>query len=226
MPAATTADRAAARAVLADLLAGLRHRDCGLVGAATTSQQLRELCGQVRLTSYRLADRVGDAQDPVRGAGQKRVAVDVAMNVADGPRLMPYGRYRQEFFVHQGSGGTWRVADVAWPASDGTAVPAADVAAARAVLDGYLEAFARGDCRAADRFWTPGSHGNLCGLSASDIQVTGAGLPFRDGEVGFATTMTTRGGDGSMPDGRHVWFYTVTRQRDGSWMITAGGSGP
>ena len=41
----------------------------------------------------------------------------------------------------------------------------------------------------------------------------------------FSTVLTTAGGDDSMPDGDHVWFYSLKRQLAGVWRLIAGGSG-
>ena len=45
-------------------------------------------------------------------------------------------------------------------------------------------------------------------------------------EAIFSTNLITEGGDASLPDGLHTWFYTLIRQADGAWRLVGGGSGP
>ena len=42
----------------------------------------------------------------------------------------------------------------------------------------------------------------------------------------LAATLTIKGGDESLQDGDHLWFYTLRRQPTGAWRLSAGGSGP
>jgi hypothetical protein len=78
----------------------------------------------------------------------------------------------------------------------------------------------------ATQAFTAGN-GELCGV----VQVK-AFAPFGepatppDGELIYATTLTTNGsGDGSITAGHLTWFYSL-RHVDGEWRLTGGGSGP
>ncbi len=105
-----------------------------------------------------------------------------------------------------------------------------DDATAAEVLNVYLQALQAGDCDTAhdlagDSFVF--SNGELCG----HLVVTAYSppdVPMRPSahEVVFATTLTVKHGDASMPDGDHTWFYSLTRQDDGAWRLSGGGSGP
>ena len=104
-----------------------------------------------------------------------------------------------------------------------------DGATPRQVLDAYLLALQAGDCAttqayAVDRFPTDGE---LCGhvnvLSYRSDAYTSK--PSAD-QVELAATLTIKGGDQSLQDGDHLWFYTLRRQPTGAWRLSAGGSGP
>jgi hypothetical protein len=104
------------------------------------------------------------------------------------------------------------------------------VAPPEVVLSDYLAALQAGDCRTAHQFATSTfivGNGELCGVLhvSAFTPLTGPATP-RDGEVVFSSELTTSGGDVSMPDGQHTWFYTLDRQSNGAWRITGGGSGP
>ena len=72
----------------------------------------------------------------------------------------------------------------------------------------------------------PGN-GELCGhLTVRANTPPGTPAEPGDGEVIFSTVLTTEGGDDSMPDGDHIWFYSLKRQPAGTWRLIAGGSGP
>ena len=94
----------------------------------------------------------------------------------------------------------------------------------------YLVALKAGDCRSAHALATSSfarGNGELCG----DLDVTAYTTPQgpatpNDHEVVYATTLTTKGGDETVPDGQHIWFYSLDRQPDGSWRLAGGGSGP
>ena len=103
-------------------------------------------------------------------------------------------------------------------------------ASASTVLGDHLVALKAGDCRTARALATKTfSHGDseLCG----DLHVTaytalqGPATPS-DHEVVYSTTLTTKGGDETVPDGEHIWFYSLDKQPDGSWRLVGGGSGP
>jgi hypothetical protein len=102
------------------------------------------------------------------------------------------------------------------------------------VLVTYLQALRAGDCPTAQSLVTSTftiGNGELCGAldvvsfrqpSSPPSATHGDG----DGEVVFSTVLTVRGGDVSMPDGEHVWFYVLRQQDDGEWRLVGGGSGP
>jgi hypothetical protein len=105
-----------------------------------------------------------------------------------------------------------------------------DSASPRAVLDVYLKALVTGDCVSAYALATDSfgpTNGNLCGsLSVTAYHVNATPATPNSGEVVFATTVTTKGGDETLRDGDHTWFYTLQRQPNGSWRLTGGGTGP
>ena len=111
--------------------------------------------------------------------------------------------------------------------SNPIALPSKDAAPAE-VLGAYLRALKAGDCKTAHALTTSsfGSDGELCGhLRVKSY--TPVGVPATAGDqVIFSTNLITEGGDASMPDGLHTWFYTLTRQADGAWRLVGGGSGP
>jgi hypothetical protein len=99
----------------------------------------------------------------------------------------------------------------------------------RQVLDAYLLALQAGDCGttheyAVDRFL---ADGELCGRVNVLAYRTDAyhAQPEAD-EVVLADTLTVRGGDQNLPDGDHLWYYTLRQQPNGAWRISAGGSTP
>ena len=97
------------------------------------------------------------------------------------------------------------------------------------VLNAYLRALKAGDCKTAHALATSTfsvGNGELCGhLSVKSY--TPLGKPATPGnEVIFSTNLITEGGDASMPDGLHTWFYSLTKQADGAWRLVGGGSGP
>jgi hypothetical protein len=127
-----------------------------------------------------------------------------------------------------------------WPAALGLLVllagcssppsPPADASPPEVVLAAYLAALQAGDCATARTLATEtfrvGS-GELCGaLRVTRVgEITEPARP-RSGEVVYAISIRTVGGDVSMPDGDHTWFYDLQQQPNGAWRITGGGSGP
>jgi len=101
----------------------------------------------------------------------------------------------------------------------------------RANLRLYLDAVVAGNCDAARAMTTASftvGNGDLCGITRI-MAYSIADQPARpnDNEVVYAATITTAGGDASMPDGPHTWFYTLTRlATNGEWRISGGGTGP
>ncbi len=62
-------------------------------------------------------------------------------------------------------------------------------------------------------------------------QVTSFALPGQgaqptDNEAVYAVEITTVGGDESLPDGEHYWFYDFRRAPGGPWRVSSVGSGP
>jgi hypothetical protein len=100
----------------------------------------------------------------------------------------------------------------------------------RVNLKMYLDEVVAGNCEGARAMTAPTfrfGNGELCGaLRVTTYSIGGEPARPNANEVVFATTLTTAGGDISMPDGEHTWFYTLTRQPNGEWRISGGGSGP
>jgi hypothetical protein len=98
------------------------------------------------------------------------------------------------------------------------------------VLDAYLRALKAGDCATTHALGTSTfvvGNGELCGaLELISYAISTPPARPRENEVVFGTLETTRGGDGSVPEDPHVWFYDLERQPSGAWRITGGGSGP
>jgi hypothetical protein len=98
------------------------------------------------------------------------------------------------------------------------------------VLRAYLEELQAGDCVAARALATPTfrvGNGELCGaLRVTAFAPLGEPATPSDQEAVFSTKLTTVGGDQSMPDGGHIWFYDLVLQPDGAWRLAGGGSGP
>ena len=132
--------------------------------------------------------------------------------------------------VADGCGGSVDGAVPACSHIPSTPPSAAGVAPPDVVLGEYLTALQAGDCAMAHTFASSSfivSDGELCGVLhvSAFSPLTGPATP-KDGEVVFSTELTTSGGDVSMPDGQHTWFYTLDRQSNRAWLIAAGGSGP
>jgi hypothetical protein len=112
--------------------------------------------------------------------------------------------------------------------TDPMALPSKEAGPAE-VLGAYLRALKTGDCKAAHALATSAftfSNGELCG-QLSVKSYTPLGDPATPGDQAiFSTNLTTEGGDSSMPDGLHTWFYTLVKQADGAWRLVGGGSGP
>jgi hypothetical protein len=103
-----------------------------------------------------------------------------------------------------------------------------DSASPATVLDAYLTALTGNDCQTARALGTSSfGNGELCGavhVSTYSVDPTPA-MPT-DGEVIFATTLTTSGDGASIAAGDVTWFYDLVRQSNGAWRIIGGGSGP
>jgi hypothetical protein len=105
-----------------------------------------------------------------------------------------------------------------------------DSAPPAVVLEAYLVALRSGDCDTADALAAPTfvvGNRELCGaLHVTAFGALTAPAIPRDGEVVSSTPLAIAGGDASMPDGEHLWFYTLDRQPNGAWRLAGGGSGP
>ena len=106
--------------------------------------------------------------------------------------------------------------------------PSAQAVDPTQVLFQYLRALATGDCALARTYATADfGDGHYCGgalhVTGFDIKPSPADL---GGEMVFALTLWTRGGDETMPDGSHTWFFQLKRQPDDRWLVSDGGSGP
>ena len=112
--------------------------------------------------------------------------------------------------------------------SNPIALPSKDAAPAE-VLGAYLQALKTGDCKAAHALATSTftfDNGELC-VHLRVKSYTPVGDPATPGDQAiFSTNLITEGGDASMPDGLHTYFYTLIRQADGAWRLVGGGSGP
>ncbi len=108
---------------------------------------------------------------------------------------------------------------------------AVTAAAQRTVVTRYLDAVKARDCTVADRYFVDGKPGNaeLChagSLRLLDYRIDGAAATPSPDEAVFAMTITTTGGDGSIPAGDTTWFLDLHRQPSGDWLITGGGTSP
>jgi hypothetical protein len=98
-----------------------------------------------------------------------------------------------------------------------------------AVLDGYLQALKTGDCTFARALATQEfGDDHFCGeaLRVTDFRVMPNPSRPNASELVFALTLWTVGGDDTMLDGSHTWFFQLKRQADDRWLVSGGGSGP
>lgn len=105
-----------------------------------------------------------------------------------------------------------------------------DSATPAVVLDAYLTALQSGNCDGARALATQEFLDETEGY-CSRVRVTGFRVfadpaTIRDGEVEFALSLRTSGGDETLPDGSHIWFFSLVRQAGGGWRVQGGGSGP
>lgn len=98
------------------------------------------------------------------------------------------------------------------------------------VLDAYLTALQSGNCDGARALATR-EFADQTMIYCSGVRVTG----FRvfanpatpnDNEVVFTLSLTTSGGDETLRDGSHIWFFSLVRQTGGAWRLSGGGTGP
>jgi hypothetical protein len=99
------------------------------------------------------------------------------------------------------------------------------------VLLTYLRLLEARNCDAAHSLavgsFTTGN-GELCGdVRVRSFALQGSPAHPAVGEVVYAARLVADGShDGSIPAGVLIWFYELTKQHDGSWRLTSGGSGP
>ena len=110
----------------------------------------------------------------------------------------------------------------------GSAPMPPDSATSEGVLTAFLEAARHGDCGRARALTTRSGWqqiGSLCG-SVTAYAIGGEGYR-RTNEVGYATTLTIRGGISvAFHENDHTRFFTLGRDPGGPWRISGGGTGP
>ena len=102
-------------------------------------------------------------------------------------------------------------------------------ASATDVLTAYLTALKAGDCDRAHTFAAPTfviSNGELCGAVHVSAFTPLLGPTTNPDGVTFSTDLTTDGDGVSIRPGELMWFYSLARQPDGTWLLIGGGSGP
>jgi hypothetical protein len=105
-----------------------------------------------------------------------------------------------------------------------------DSASPAVVLDAYLAALQAGNCHGARALATPG-FADGTEVYCNGMRVTGFNIPsdsaqINDSEVEFALDLTTSGGNETVPDGTHTWFFSLVRKAGGAWRVQGGGAGP
>ena len=98
------------------------------------------------------------------------------------------------------------------------------------VLNAYLGALVAGDCDAASRRATPDyarQTAAFCGgVRVKAFTVFSNPAILGDSEIEYGLDLTTSGGDETLPDGSHTWFYSLARRPGGPWRVEGGGGGP
>lgn len=99
------------------------------------------------------------------------------------------------------------------------------------VLGRYLDALVARDCPTALALATADFASDTNAFCAGSTRIVvlavdpNPSLPDAS-QVEFTLTIRTSGGDVTLQDGSHTWFYTLTRQQDGAWRVSGGGGGP
>jgi hypothetical protein len=105
-----------------------------------------------------------------------------------------------------------------------------DSAAPAVVLDAYLTAIQAGNCDGARALATSdfgdGTRAYCDGMRVTGFDVFSDPSQISEREVEFALSLATAGGDETLPDGSHTWFFSLTREAGGAWRVHGGGSGP
>jgi hypothetical protein len=105
-----------------------------------------------------------------------------------------------------------------------------DSAPPAVVLDAYLTAIQAGNCEGARALATP-KFSDGTDSYCRGVRVTGFGALVdpaqpNTSEVEFSLKLKTSGGDQTVPDGWHTWFFSLVRQAGGAWRVDGGGDGP
>jgi hypothetical protein len=105
-----------------------------------------------------------------------------------------------------------------------------DSAPPAVVLDAYLTAIQAGNCEGARALATP-KFSDGTDSYCRGVRVTGFGALVdpaqpNTSEVEFSLEVKTSGGDQTVPDGWHTWFFSLVRQAGGAWRVDGGGDGP
>lgn len=105
-----------------------------------------------------------------------------------------------------------------------------DSAPPAVVLDAYLTALQSGNCDGALALATQDfadqTRAYCSGVRVTGFRVVSNPAAVSEAEIAFGLSLTTSGGDETVPDGSHPWFFSLVRQADGAWRVQGGGSGP
>jgi hypothetical protein len=105
-----------------------------------------------------------------------------------------------------------------------------DSASPAVVLDAYLNALQAGNCDGARALATEdfadGTNAYCNGMRVTGFDVFSDPSQINEREVEFTLTLATSGGDETLPDGSHTWFFSLVRNPGGAWRVHGGGSGP
>lgn len=105
-----------------------------------------------------------------------------------------------------------------------------DGAPALTVLNAYLDAWRAGNCATSQALETPSYAASRVG-KCGQVEITtyqidpNPSTPTQDWTE-FSTTVTTKGGDETLPDGEHILFCVLLRQPSGAWRLSDVGTGP
>jgi hypothetical protein len=106
-----------------------------------------------------------------------------------------------------------------------------DLSSPAIVLGEYLAAWRAGDCVAASRLGTvtfAAHRAQQCDAIHLDAYAVNPTPARPDPSLAeYAVRLTTDGSaDGTVRPGQLTWFFSVTRQPDGTWRLSDAGSGP
>jgi hypothetical protein len=105
-----------------------------------------------------------------------------------------------------------------------------DSAPPAVVLDAYLTAIQAGNCEGARALATP-KFSDGTDSYCRGLRVTGFGALLDPAQlnanaVEFSLDLSTSGGDETVPDGWHTWFFSLVRRAGRAWRVDGGGGGP